>query len=212
MYVVMGGSFDPVHEGHLNTAKAIQALLDVPTVYLMPAARSPLKQTTTSDQHRLAMLQLAITAYPGLTIDDRELRLPPPSYTVDTLQAIRKTLGTDEPIVWIMGNDSLNHLDQWKHWQSLTDYAHLIVIQRQGFTENYSQAVADWLKARSAPDSLNRLNCTPSGQCVCVNLPPQPFSSTTIRQALIEGLHPDGLPETVWHYIQEHRLYPGTRT
>ena len=74
MTILFGGSFDPVHEGHLKTATALRDLLGVPTVSLLPAARSPLKLESTADSHRLAMLQLAITDYSALTIDDRELR------------------------------------------------------------------------------------------------------------------------------------------
>ncbi len=203
----MGGSFDPIHQGHLNTALAIKALLNTPTVYLMPAARSPLKQTTTSDGHRLAMLNLGISTLPGLHIDDRELKRPSPSYTIDSLRALREELGPDQSIVWVMGSDTLQQLDQWKDWQHLTDYAHLLVIQRPGFKPTPNQAITAWLDNRSAPDGLDRLNLSPCGHCVNLDLPPQPFSSTAIRLALRQGAPPEGLPESVWLYIQAHQLY-----
>jgi nicotinate (nicotinamide) nucleotide adenylyltransferase len=123
MTILFGGSFDPVHEGHLKTAIALRDLLGVPTVSLLPAARSPLKPESTADSHRLAMLQLAIADCiannHALTIDDRELRRPPPSYTVDTLLELRAEIGTDAPLVWVMGADTLAGLSQWKNWQSL---------------------------------------------------------------------------------------------
>jgi nicotinate-nucleotide adenylyltransferase len=207
MHVMMGGSFDPVHEGHLRTAMAVKNLLNADQVFLVPNARSPLKQHTTTDTHRLAMLQLAVAEYPGLVVDECELKRPPPSYTIETLQAQRNDSGPVLPIVWIMGADSLTELDRWKNWQTLTDFAHLIIVQRPGYSPQPSAAVSGWLVERSTPDALNRLNCTPHGQCLFLDLPPQPFSSTAIRQALRRNAPVDGLPDTVRQYIQLHQLY-----
>lgn len=207
MYVLMGGSFDPVHEGHLRTAVAVKQWLQAERVYLVPAARSPLKQQTTADEHRLAMLQLATVSYPGLAIDDRELRRPPPSFTIDTLRELRAVCGDTCPLICILGSDSLAELERWKDWQQLTDLAHLVFVSRPGLIPLPTARVAAWLAQRTAPASRNRLNCTPCGQCVLLDLPPQPFSSTAIRQALRQGEHPEGLPDEVWHYIRQHKLY-----
>ena len=207
MHVMMGGSFDPVHEGHLRTAMAIKDLLQADQVFLVPNARSPLKQHTTADVHRLAMLQLAIAAYPSLVVDDCELVRPAPSYTIDTLEAQRKASGSDLPIVWIMGADGLADLHRWKNWRTLTDFAHLVIVQRPGHSPQPSPAVYGWLAERSTPDALNRLNCTPCGYCLFWDLPPQPFSSTAIRQALRHGAPVEGLPDTVRQYILRHHLY-----
>lgn len=207
MNVLMGGSFDPVHEGHLRTALAVKDWLQADRVCLVPAACSPLKQHTTADEHRLAMLALATASYPGLSIDGRELKRPPPSFTIDTLRELRAESGPVCPIIWIVGADSLTELDRWKDWQQLTDLAHLVFVLRPGYTRPSTGSLADWLVQRTSSDPLNRLNCTPCGQCVFLDLPPQPFSSTAIRQALRQGVHPEGLPDAVWHYIQEHKLY-----
>ena len=215
MHVLLGGSFDPIHEGHLRTAEELRVHLQVPTLYLLPAARSPLKQHAVNDYHRLTMLQLALQAYPGLHIDDRELQRPPPSYTVDTLRELRATLGPRESIVWVMGIDALHTLDQWKDWRCLSELAHLLIVDRPGSHCPDSGPVAAWLAgftAHRTPEAeLNQLQCEPRGQLARITLTPQPVSSTAIRTALatrtINTPKPDGLPNNVWHYIIEHRLY-----
>jgi nicotinate-nucleotide adenylyltransferase len=211
MTILFGGSFDPVHEGHLKTATALRDLLGVPTVSLLPAARSPLKLESTADSHRLAMLQLAITDYSALTIDDRELRRPPPSYTVDTLLELRAEIGADAPLVWVMGADTLTGLSQWKNWQSLVDLAHLLVVERPDTTWPIEGVVADWLRHLPSEASVDQLQCSPKGKLVRLALPPQPFSSTAIRATMhqrgMNSTKPDGLPDSVWRYILQHDLY-----
>ncbi len=215
MTILFGGSFDPVHEGHLKTAIALRDLLGVPTVSLLPAARSPLKPESTADSHRLAMLQLAIADCiannHALTIDDRELRRPPPSYTVDTLLELRAEIGTDTPLVWVMGADTLAGLSQWKNWQSLTDLAHLLIVERPDTTWPAKGVVADWLKQLPSEASVDQLQCSSKGKLARLALPPQPFSSTAIRATLHQrgtnSTKPDGLPDSVWQYILQHDLY-----
>jgi nicotinate-nucleotide adenylyltransferase len=209
--VLFGGSFDPVHEGHLKTAEAVRHALGTSRVSLLPAARSPLKPEGTADGHRLAMLQLALTDYPGLVVDDQELRRPPPSYTVDTLQAVRIEIGTSAPLVWVMGSDTLSGLAQWKNWQTLTDLAHILVVQRPDAEWPQRGAVADWLATLPSVVSVDQLQYEPKGKLMRLALPPQPFSSTTIRARLFQretnSTRPDGLPTSVWQYILQHDLY-----
>lgn len=211
MHVVLGGSFDPVHEGHLRTASALCGRLGIPSITLLPAACSPLKPAGTPDRHRLAMLQLAAQDFPGLRIDDRELRRPPPSYTIDTLRELRTEFGAATPLVWVLGADTLSDLARWRNWQQLTALAHLLVVERPGAHWPDSGAVADWLAALPAAASADQLQCRPSGALMRIALPPQPFSSTAIRTALAQrspdSAKPAGLPDSVWRYITEHHLY-----
>jgi nicotinate-nucleotide adenylyltransferase len=211
MHVLMGGSFDPVHEGHLKTAEAVRHALGAPYISLLPAARSPLKPESTADGHRLAMLQLAIADSPGLLVDDRELRRPPPSYTIDTLQALRSEIGASAPLVWVMGSDILTHLAQWKNWQTLAGLAHILVVDRPDTDWPTTDEVADWLARLPSAASVDQLQCAPQGMLLRLALPPQPFSSTAIRARLYKretnSTQPDGLPECVWRYILQHNLY-----
>jgi nicotinate-nucleotide adenylyltransferase len=211
MIVLLGGSFDPVHDGHLKTAEALRDQLGAATVALLPAARSPLKSASTPDVHRLAMLQVATANHKGLKIDTREMHRPPPSYTVDTLLEMRAEHGPDVSLVWVMGSDILHTLAQWKDWQTLTQLAHLLVVNRPGAEWPWSGVVADWLAHLPSVTSLDQLQCSPCGKLARIELPPQPFSSTGIRSALQQRRQdsekPAGLPDGVWQYILEHDLY-----
>lgn len=216
MHVFMGGSFDPVHEGHLRTADGVRQHLHAARVYLVPAACSPLKdRSSTPDHHRLAMLQLAVQDYPSLAIDDRELRRPAPSFTVDTLRELRRELGESESIVWVMGVDALANLAQWKEWQTLSSLAHLLVVERPDAQWPEFGPVADWLTGfalSGTPEAEpDQLQCRPSGQLARVRLAPVPVSSTGLRTKLAARTantsRPDGLPDSVWHYITKHSLY-----
>jgi nicotinate-nucleotide adenylyltransferase len=215
MHVFFGGSFDPVHDGHLCTAEALRQRLGVSHISLLPAARSPLKHHITPDHHRLAMLKLALRDYPSLKIDDRELRRPPPSFTIDTLRECRQELGDAESIVWVIGADTLNGLSQWKDWRQLTTFAHLLIVDRPDAHWPDEGAVSDWLAGfdllGTTDAELNQLQCQPSGRLAHTQLTPVPVSSTEIRNALAsrkpDSAKPDGLPDNVWRYIIEHSLY-----
>ena len=132
MIGLYGGSFDPVHLGHVALADDLRRRFPFREIRFLPAARSPLKAAVTDDTHRVAMLERALTGHEGLSLDRSELALPPPSYTVDTLRRVREALGPVEPLVFILGLDSFLALPQWKDWQALTDDAHLLVVSRPG--------------------------------------------------------------------------------
>jgi nicotinate-nucleotide adenylyltransferase len=213
MRVLMGGSFDPVHEGHLHTAETLRQQLALPQVSLLPAACSPLKPPGAADHHRLAMLQLAVEAYPGLVIDDRELRRPPPSFTIDTLRDLRTETGPEVPLAWVMGADTLGDLANWKDWEQLPSLAHLIIVDRPGYSWPIQGAVYQWLErlpclTMNDAGTVNRLQCTPCGCVVRAGLPPEPASSTAIRAGIDAGICPPGLPAAVWQYILDHHPYP----
>ncbi len=211
MHILLGGSFDPVHTGHLATAEAVRTALHAPRAVLLPAARSPLKTAGTADSHRLAMLRCAIQDYPALSIDERELRRPPPSYTVDSLREIRRELGERTPLIWILGADALAGLAQWKAWQSLLQFAHLVIVERPDLPNCISEEVAAWLAIQTHADQPDQLQCHARGFWLRMALPPQPFSSTSIRQQLTQrstqSPKPEGLPASVWQYILDHQLY-----
>ncbi|MBI5447793.1 MAG: nicotinate (nicotinamide) nucleotide adenylyltransferase, partial [Gammaproteobacteria bacterium] len=126
----MGGSFDPVHLGHLRVALDVLQTLSIPRIKFIPCQQQVLKIQAPLDQiHRLAMLKLAIDGVQGFEVDERELNRPAPSYTVDTLQALRKEYPT-HPLCFILGGDAAKSLEQWYHWPALFDLAHLIIVSR----------------------------------------------------------------------------------
>lgn len=204
-----GGSFDPVHLGHVATAEELAARLPFAGIRFLPAGRSPLKQESMANEHRLAMLQLALGSKQGLTIDDRELQRPPPSYTVDTLRELRAELGPEQPLVFIMGQDSFAELPRWRDWQSLTDYAHLLVVSRPGSDLPLSPGLANWLeKHRIAPGEP--LESRPRGKVLMVETRPHAIASREIRAAIRAGQDTSRwLNPAVRDYIDRHHLYAG---
>ncbi len=146
--MLYGGTFDPVHNGHLAIARAVRDGLDA-EVHLIPAADPPHKGDTHADaEQRATMLELAVAGEAGLQVDRRELRRSGPSWTLDTLLELRAEVGPVAPLVWLIGSDSLLQLDTWHRWRELFDHAHILAVQRPG-----SAVDADWIRvprARSA--------------------------------------------------------------
>ena len=204
---VMGGSFNPVHYGHLRVASDAKHKLALDAMFIMPAAQSPLKtQHSVSAEHRLAMLDLALTEFPELQLDTRELNRQGPSYTVDSLQELRQEMGSDATIYFLIGDDLLPTLNQWSRWQVLTDYAHLVVANRPGEFLAIPAEVAAWWHDREAP--LTQLSSLPAGcvsrlECSLVDV-----SSSEIRQSLKSGeRETEMIPYPVMEYIRHHNLY-----
>ncbi|MBO1255408.1 nicotinate-nucleotide adenylyltransferase [Alteromonas sp. 5E99-2] len=210
-----GGSFDPPHIGHsqcvVNAAKEI----NLNSVALLPCAQSPLKAlTATPQQHRLAMLNLVCDdsnkkqKNVTLNLDETELNLPRPSFTVNTLKHLRKKYGTNSSLCFLLGEDSLYTLYKWKEWQTITNYCHLVVMRREGNYLRDNIEFNQWLNARLI-DDVNTLHNTPNGHIYLCNSSLVTISSSAIRQMIAE--QPESarnwLPESVAKYIFKHTLY-----
>lgn len=206
---IFGGSFDPVHLGHVAAAEELQSSLPLREIRFLPAACSPLKSDHTVDTHRLAMLELALKGKQGLTIDTRELHRPPPSYSIDTLRELRAELGPVLPLVFILGMDSFLELPRWKDWQDLTDYAHLLVVTRPDSPPVFSPLLAAWLEKHRITDAQS-LESRPLGGVLLVETTPHAVASRDIRAAIASGQDTSHwLNPAVRDYIEQHRLYPG---
>lgn len=209
---LLGGSFDPVHVGHLALARAARDALRLAEVRLIPAAQPWQKGEITDAEQRAAMVALAIAGEPGLRLDRGELDRGGPSYTIDTLRALRAEVGAARPLVLIVGADQLQRLDTWRDWQQLPQYAHLAVAQRAG-TPPLPPGLQPWVDARRAPDAA-ALAAAPAGRIVTLPMTPADASATEIR-ALLQA--PSGaagdarlaqlLPPAVLLYIRRARLY-----
>ncbi|MER2177988.1 MAG: nicotinate-nucleotide adenylyltransferase [Stenotrophomonas maltophilia] len=215
--IYYGGTFDPVHLGHLAIARAARDQLQV-AVRLLPAADPPHRATPGADAaQRLAMLGLAIGDEPGLLLDRRELdrgaRSPGvPSYTVDTLRELRAELGPRQPIAWLVGADSLLALPSWHAWTALFDLAHFIVADRPGspLADTLDPVLAQALDGRWASHE-RALFTAPAGRLLRLQAPLREESATAVR-TLIQAGGPwqQLLPEPVADYILDHRLYGAT--
>ena len=203
---LLGGAFDPVHIGHLRSAIAVREELQLERVDFIPAAQSPLKGgAALTAKHRLAMLQLAVRDVPGLDVDARELERPGPSYTVDTLKALRAEYGAARPLLWIVGSDILTTLSQWSRWRELLDHAHLVVMARPGASDPEDE-VKKWIASHQMEGNLAVTQ--PAGGVVLVRQPLLDIASSQIRALIAEGRDTRFLmPDAVMEYIERHTLF-----
>lgn len=204
---VLGGTFDPIHFGHLRLALELKQSLGLSQMRLMPCHRPVHRgEPQVSSAQRAEMIRLALLDCPELTLDERELRRDTPSYTFDTLRSLRAELGAAVSLIWAMGTDAFAALDSWNRWQELLDYAHLVVIERPGFSLPDAGPVARLLQQHRAPASA--LDELPAGAIVLPSLRLLDISATGIRAQLAAGESAQFLlPESVRRYILAEGLY-----
>jgi nicotinate-nucleotide adenylyltransferase len=183
---ILGGTFDPVHIGHLRLAIEAREVLSLSEVRFIPARQSPLRAPPQADAElRLALLQAALQDEPGCVLDTRELARPGPSYTVDTLRELRAAQA-DTPLCLLLGMDAFNGLAGWRDWRSLTDYAHLAVFARPGCAVPESGPVAEWSRSRLSLEAAD-LHARPCGRVWIGPLPPLAVSATALRASAAAG-------------------------
>jgi nicotinate-nucleotide adenylyltransferase len=193
---VYGGTFDPVHIGHLAIAEEARWALGLSRVYVVPAAQQPLKANShdASPAQRLAMVRLACADNPGLAPSDIELHRPPPSYTVDTLAEFRERLGPAVELHFILGADAAAELPRWRSAAAILGLARLAIVGRPGYTIDIAalDAALPGLAARATPIDGPRLD----------------ISSTELRRRLAAGQPARyQIPDPVLRYIEEHGFY-----
>lgn len=204
---IFGGTFDPVHYGHLRAAAEVCEQLGVSDFRLLPAGQPPHRDGTWAEaRHRLAMLELALAPHADLSVDEREVQRGGPSYMVDTLTDLRSEVG-DLPIMLCLGQDAANQLDRWHEWERLLELAHLVVMTRPRSSPKYSEPVKAHFSGRQSRRPCNLMD-TSAGRICNVDVTRLAISSTEIRTQLGEGRNPRFLlPSTVLAYIRKHRLY-----
>ena len=212
MIGIFGGTFNPVHWGHLRTAQEIKKALAMDVMMLVPCGVPPHRDEPDIDpQIRLAMLNAAIAGNDELKVDDRELQRAGPSYTVDTLQSIRGEKG-DIPIVLCVGADAFVHLDTWHHWTNLIKLAHIVVAYRPGWpVETLHQQVSDDLKTMLKEHLVTNselLHEEPAGYVLTQKVTDIDISSSMIRQRIARGESvEDYVPSSVMQIIDSKQLY-----
>ena len=209
LHVFYGGTFDPVHNGHLAIACAARDALGV-DIHLLPAADPPHRPPPgASARDRAEMVRLGIDDMPGLLLDLRELQRDGRSWSVETLRALRAQLGPDASIAWLVGADSFRDLPTWKDWRSLFGLTHFVVAERAGFPidgaahDPLQQALAGrWVTDPAA------LRAAPAGRVLSLHQTLYAHSATRIRERIAAGREWQALvPPAVAGYIVEHHLY-----
>ncbi|WP_392561682.1 nicotinate-nucleotide adenylyltransferase [Orbus sturtevantii] len=209
---LFGGTFDPIHYGHLLPAIALAKEIKLAHISLLPNHIPPHKpQPEATTSQRLAMLRLAIENYPIFSIDMREItkaKLDKPSYTIDTLKAWRNENGNSQGLAFILGQDSLLNLPTWHNWQTLLDYCHLLICRRPGYADNTNDPfLKKWIKRHQTND-IALLHQNSNGSIYFANTPLEDISATEIRQQISSKKSCETLlPAKVWQYIQIHHLY-----
>lgn len=198
---IFGGTFAPIHHGHIRLALELRERLGLSRVLIVPSAHPPHRAAPeVPPQRRLEWARLALAGEPGLVVDDREIRRTGPSYTYDTLAGLRDELGAVTPLVLLLGDDAANQLHTWHRWRELIDLAHLVFVERPYEPPAPAPELAAFLRGRRAP-SAQALLARPAGAWISASIPPLAISSTRIRQLLkagrsIRGLVPDAVIQT----------------
>ncbi|MDE2422458.1 MAG: nicotinate (nicotinamide) nucleotide adenylyltransferase [Gammaproteobacteria bacterium] len=214
--VLFGGSFDPIHESHLWMAHTVFQQLThhgiQPEIRFLPTACSPFKTTQTSAKHRLTMLKLALRDTPFL-IDKTEIHLPPPNFTIDTLGLIRARIGLERPLIFVMGQDSLESLPRWKGGFELLDKTHLWIFPRMNSDKAESVMLDDALQSRQVLNVEN-LSESANGLIYLDHQTPPNLSSSEVREHAKKSdfvkLLKKSLPPRVFEYNRKTKLYGGT--
>jgi nicotinate-nucleotide adenylyltransferase len=208
---IFGGTFDPVHFGHLRPMLELKERLGLERVHLVPCNIPPHRgEPHASAEQRCAMLQLAIEGEEGLLLDRRELERPGPSYMVDTLKSLREEYGAQRPLCLIIGGDAFLGLPSWYHWQELVQLAHIVVAHRPGWEleEGALEAPLRELLAHHRLDAPPQLGAAPAGGVLLQAVTQLDISATVIRRLVASGDSANFLlPQPVWDYIRRHNLY-----
>jgi nicotinate-nucleotide adenylyltransferase len=207
MICILGGTFDPVHFGHLRPALDVQQALGIECVHLLPCRIPPHRDMPRlTDVQRLTLLRLAIEGESGLSIDERELRREGPSYMVDTLASLRAEIG-DRPLCLALGADALAGLDSWHRPERILDLCHLVIMQRPGAHRPGGGALERRIAAARVAE-VEALSACEAGRVLTLPVTQMAVSSTRIRELLERGRSARYLmPEAVLERIVQEKWY-----
>ena len=213
---ILGGTFDPIHYGHLRLAEEMLELASLRQILFIPAGTPPHRdQPQVSAQHRSAMVQLAIADQPAFVRDTREIGRVDKCYTVDTLSELRAELGASQPLCLLMGSDAFLELHTWHEWERLFELAHIVVGYRPGFSLEERIHTAMPALRRHYQQRLctaDVLSQKPAGGIAELAIPQLEISATLIRSRVAENRSIRYLlPNAVADYIHQHHLYEHAR-
>lgn len=204
---ILGGTFDPIHYGHLRPAQEVLHALNLAEIRFVPAANPPHRQPPiASAAQRLQMVQLAVAGIPGFNADDRELTRGGISYTVLTLQSLRQEFA-HRPLCLLMGLDAFEKIETWHQWQTLFELAHVVVMTRPGWDVPGKNSLPAWALGRIV-NHASQLKQREAGHIYFQTVRPQDISASSVRGAIAKGDSvTDMLPPAVHEYIHTNRIY-----
>jgi nicotinate-nucleotide adenylyltransferase len=198
---ILGGTFDPVHNGHLAVAEEARKVLGLDEVVLVPAGRpmSRVNQKVTAAEHRVKMLNLAVKGHPGLNVSTMEIERTGPTFTIDTIKDVQRRSGKKTAIYFIMGWDSLEQMPSWKEPERLVELCSIVAAPRPG----YVKPDINWLEEK-IPGIKKKV--------LFLDEPVVDISARVIRERAGRGEDISGMvPGEVAEYIRENRIYEGSK-
>lgn len=213
MIGIFGGTFDPIHFGHLRPALELQEQLGFAELRFVPAHVPPHReQPAAGPAQRLRMARLAVGKQAGFVVDDREIRRNGPSYTVHTLIELREEQGADTPLCLILGSDAFAEFTSWHHWREIQDLAHLVIARRPDSRLPEDGDIEELL-VRARVDDPRELRRRPYGGVIVWPVSQLDISASAIRECIVAGRSARYLlPDPVWDYIQQQGLYGSGRS
>ena len=209
LQALFGGTFDPIHYGHLKPVEILANLIGLSRVIIMPNNVPPHRpQPEATSEQRKFMVELAIADKPLFVLDERELRRDTPSWTADTLLEWRQEQGPEQPLAFIIGQDSLLTFPSWERYETILDNAHLLVTRRPGYPLTMKQEEHQQWLDRHLTSSIEDLHNQPAGKIYLAETPWFDVSATLIRERLERGEScEEMMPEAVLSYIMNQGLY-----
>lgn len=204
--VLFGGTFDPVHNGHIAMAISLSIAFRGATISVIPNRQPPHRNSRVSSAHRLAMLKLAMDEISGVTVDPIELGRDGPSYTADTLRSLRAIYGEHESIVLALGADAVRGLESWHQPDKLPSLCHLCILKRAGERIEIPGLLSQMVEINRAIDLAE----TPSGRIYRLETPEMSVSSTAVRELIARGTSQLPIPQNIADYIGSNNLYQDT--
>lgn len=203
MQILFGGTFDPVHNGHVVMIEALSSAFPLATVHVIPNRLPPHRQTVASSLHRLVMLDMVLADYPRVKVSRIEMDRDGASYSVDTLAEIRAQYGDCESLVLALGADAAAGLGRWHQPERIPGLSHVCVLDRAGVTAQLPSTMAALCEAQSTEELEN----TPFGCLFRLKTPLMLVSSTAVREKLLRGETQLPIPDVISEYIHTQRLY-----
>ena len=210
---ILGGTFDPIHHGHLRLAQEALEQCRLGAIRFIPSGTPPHRAAPlATPEQRLQMVRLAIHAQPGFAVDEREVHRTDKCYSVDTFAELRAELGAEQSLCLLLGSDAFLQLHTWHQWNQLFELTHIVVMQRPGRPVGNALAQADeslrqQYQNRLAP-TPRLLHDSPCGHIVVLDMPQLDISATDIRSRAAQNKNLRYLlPDAVAHYIHINQLY-----